>query len=298
MAAIGVADGALEVERADGACCAEGGVGGHGDLEGTDVGGDDAGSADLGGDFAVHGEHADAREAFDGEFRGLAFVGEEELGALEAAEEFLAWVAVLSVAAAAVEVLVGLEGFEVEFFEGGEEVVGLVEGDWASVLHADRGGAADGAAEFGDEWGDVPDELGAVLRERLHGAAWGDDGGVWGVAEAREEDGAEVDLGWVAWVALDLAADWLAGGVHDVFRGVGARRVPWGGDGGGIDVDFAGFVICPPCDAADDLILFGGGPAVGDGAEAVAVEDAHGAVGEEVDPADGHGEFAALRVDA
>ena len=136
------------------------------------------------------------------------------------------------------------------------------------------------------------------MGERLHRAADWDDGGVRGVAVAWEEDGAEVDLGWVAWVALDLAADWLAGGVHDVFRGVGARGVPWGGDGGGIDVDFAGFVICPPCDAADDLVLLGGSAAVGDGAEAVAVEDAHGAVGEEVDPAYGHGEFAALGVDA
>ena len=45
------------------------------------------------------------------------------MGALEAFKEFLAWVAVLGVAAAAVEVLIGLEGFEVEFFEGGEEVV-------------------------------------------------------------------------------------------------------------------------------------------------------------------------------
>lgn len=95
---------------------------------------------------------------------------------------------------------------------------------------------------------------------------------------------------------MGFAANGLGIGRPTVAFGDGHGGMPGGGFGGGVEVDFAAFIIGPEGDAADD---FGGG-FVALGLEFGHVEAGHGEVSaweggedfagaEDVEPADGHG---------
>lgn len=100
--------------------------------------------------------------------------------------------------------------------------------------------------------------------------------------------------------AMGFAANGLGIGGPPIPFGGGHGRVPGGGFRGGIEVDFAAFVVGPKGDAADD---FGGGfgalglefghVKTGDIRAAAGKGGEDPAIAEDVEPADGHGHLMA-----